>query len=228
MIHGVNFDPFGVRMRSLGGRGALIVFEGCDRAGKTTQVQKIVKQLNDDAGKPNAAKMMRFPDRTTQIGTTIDQYLKGSSDLDDHVVHLLFSANRWEKVSELRASLDAGTHVFVDRYAFSGVAFSAAKPGLSLEWCKGPDKGLPQPDLVCFLDVSADEAAKRGGFGDERYEKAEFQALVRQNYHHLIDAEYWKVVDTDGKTQDVVYKEIKKLVESALDSNRKDLKPLWL
>ena len=75
------------------------------------------------------------------------------------MVHLLFSANRWEKVRELRASLDAGTHVFVDRYAFSGVAFSAAKPGLSLEWCKGPDKGLPQPDLVCFLDVSADEVS---------------------------------------------------------------------
>jgi len=33
----------------------------------------------------------------------------------------------------------------VDRYAFSGVAFSAAKDGLSLEWCKQPDRGLPRP-----------------------------------------------------------------------------------
>merc|ERR1719251_247466 len=93
-------------------RGALVVFEGCDRSGKTTQVTKEVER-----------------------------------DIVD--------------------TLMAGTHVFIDRYAYSGVAFSAAKPGLSLEWCKGPDKGLPQPDLVCFLDVSADEAAKRGGFGDE-------------------------------------------------------------
>ena len=30
------------------------------------------------------------------------------------------------------------------RYAFSGVAFSAAKPGLSLNWCKRPDVGLPR------------------------------------------------------------------------------------
>ena len=30
------------------------------------------------------------------------------------------------------------------RYAFSGVAFSAAKPGLSLSWCKQPDVGLPR------------------------------------------------------------------------------------
>ena len=55
-----------MRNLSSSGRGALIVFEGCDRAGKTTQVQNIVKYLNDSAGKPEAAKMMRFPDRTTQ------------------------------------------------------------------------------------------------------------------------------------------------------------------
>ena len=30
------------------------------------------------------------------------------------------------------------------RYAYSGVAFSAAKPGLSLNWCKQPDVGLPR------------------------------------------------------------------------------------
>ena len=33
-------------------------------------------------------------------------------------------------------------------------------------------------DLVCFLDVSSEEASKRGGFGTERYEKKEFQANV--------------------------------------------------
>jgi thymidylate kinase len=40
---------------------------------------------------------------------------------------------------------ESGCHVIVDRYAFSGVAFSAAKDGLSLEWCKQPDSGLPRP-----------------------------------------------------------------------------------
>ena len=64
---------------------------------------------------------------------------------------------------------------FLLRYAYSGVAFSAAKDGLSLDWCRQPDRGLPRPDVVYFLDVSPEEAAKRGGFGEERYEKAEFQ-----------------------------------------------------
>ena len=35
-------------------------------------------------------------DRTTAIGQMIDSYLRSASELDDHAVHLLFSANRWE------------------------------------------------------------------------------------------------------------------------------------
>ena len=39
-------------------RGALIVFEGCDRVGKSTQCKKLVEKL---LGAGTAAKMMRFP-----------------------------------------------------------------------------------------------------------------------------------------------------------------------
>ena len=35
-------------------------------------------------------------DRSTPIGRIINGYLKGETQLDDHAVHLLFSANRWE------------------------------------------------------------------------------------------------------------------------------------
>lgn len=36
------------------------------------------------------------PERTTTIGQLISSYLQKKSDLEDHTVHLLFSANRWE------------------------------------------------------------------------------------------------------------------------------------
>ena len=137
-------------IQSIASRGSLIIFEGCDRSGKTTVCQRMVKYLNEQVSsngcdQPPAtvlprAKMMRFPDRTTQVGTSIDSYLKGKARLDDHVVHLLFSANRWEMVDELKKSLEMGQHVLVDRYAASGVAFTAAKDGMSFEWCKGPDQ----------------------------------------------------------------------------------------
>lgn len=37
-------------------------------------------------------------DRTTPIGQMINGYLNGETEQEDHVIHLLFSANRWEAV----------------------------------------------------------------------------------------------------------------------------------
>ena len=71
--------------------------------------------------------MRRFPDRTTNIGGIINSYLGCKKELEDHVVHLLFSANRWEMEKEIINTLMSGTSVLIDRYAYSGVAFSAAK-----------------------------------------------------------------------------------------------------
>ena len=42
-------------------------------------------------------ELWRFPDRTTAIGKMINSYLTSQSEIDDAAVHLLFSANRWEK-----------------------------------------------------------------------------------------------------------------------------------
>ena len=42
---------------------------------------------------------------------------------------------------------------------------------MSLDWCKSPDHGLPEPDLVLFIDLSPEAAAARAGYGEERYEK---------------------------------------------------------
>jgi dTMP kinase len=69
-------------------RGAFIVVEGLDRAGKSTQVAGLAKALN--------ARSIKFPDRTTPIGKMIDNYLAQKSDMEDRAIHLLFSANRWE------------------------------------------------------------------------------------------------------------------------------------
>ena len=78
---------------------------------------------------------------------------------------------------ELLRKLRAGTTLVVDRYAYSGVAFTAAKgaPGLDRAWCMAPDVGLPAPDAVFFLNLTVEQAAARGGYGEERYEKADFQ-----------------------------------------------------
>jgi len=210
-------------MSGVARRGSLIVFEGCDRSGKTTQVKKLVEKLCNEG---KTAKMMRFPDRTTGIGSIINSYLQCSKELDDHAVHLLFSANRWELQKEIVDTLKSGTHVVIDRYAYSGVAFSAAKPNMSLSWCKQPDIGLPKPDLVCFLDVSEEVALKRADFGGERYEMREFQRRVRDNYSKLNDPS-WVTVSANGSMEEVEENIYKVVGEELKKTDMGSIEKLW-
>jgi dTMP kinase len=165
-------------------RGAFIVLEGLDRSGKTTQA-KLLEQRFVEEGRP--VKLMRFPDRTTTIGQMIDNYLKSNVEMEDHVIHLLFSANRWEAATQINALLAAGTTIVCDRYYHSGIVYSAAKqnPSLPLSWARAPERGLPRPDAVLFLDLDEEAARSRGGWGGEVYERAEMQARVRELFWAL-------------------------------------------
>ena len=61
---------------------------------------------------------------------------------------------------------------------------------MSLNWCRQCDVGLPQPDLVIFFELSTEAANKRGEFGQERYEKKQFQERVLKNYEQLRDSSW--------------------------------------
>ncbi|KAI4671663.1 uncharacterized protein J4E88_005220 [Alternaria novae-zelandiae] len=208
-------------------RGKLIVFEGLDRAGKSTQCQMLVDDLQNDGIK---VRHMRFPDRTTPIGQMINSYLSGQSDQDDHVIHLLFSANRWEAVPSIQADLEAGTTIVVDRYYYSGCVYSAAKqnPSMSLEWCRKPEVGLPRPDLCLFLDISADDAAKRGGYGTEKYERKDMQDRVRELFETMMqkkEGEDFVRIDAGESMTDVAAK-IRQEVDRCIERVAKGQLPL--
>ncbi|KZS10236.1 Thymidylate kinase [Daphnia magna] len=194
-------------------RGALIVLEGCDRSGKTTQCQKVMSWLQQSNIESH---FMRFPERSTTIGSLINKYLECSAELEDHAIHLLFSANRWELMPDMKKLLCKGTNIIVDRYSYSGIAFSAAKPNMDLTWCKKSDSGLLKPDLVIFLDIDPIVAQSRGEYGVERYENLEMQKLVRSNYLKLKD-ETWKVVDASRSVEEVT-RDICQLVKETLGS----------
>ena len=65
--------------------------------------------------------------RTTEIGKSINSYLTSDLNLDDRVIHLLFSANRWEMKADIDARIERGEIIVCDRYAYSGACYSAAK-----------------------------------------------------------------------------------------------------
>jgi dTMP kinase len=203
-------------------RGALIVFEGCDSSGKTTQCQKLVTALNSEG---IAAKLIAFPDRTTSTGQIINKYLKNECDLEDHAIHLLFTANRWQVVPNMIQLLQRGTTLIVDRYSYSGVAYSAAKQGIDINWCKQSEIGLPKPDVVFLL------TNPHTGFylkhDIERYEHYEFQQKVSSNFDFLRE-NYWIIIDVN-KSIDRLHMEIKHLAKKIIYSlHDKPIDQLWM
>ncbi|CAN7947098.1 unnamed protein product [Ixodes hexagonus] len=207
-------------------RGLFVVFEGCDRTGKTTQI----KLLSESLGRlGHKTETIAFPNRSTTTGKLLDSYLKASTNLDDHAVHLLFSANRWEVAPSLLSTLARNTTVIADRYAYSGVAFSAAK-SLDFTWCQQCDVGLPEPDLVLYMTASPEALEARGGFGEERYENSAFQEKVRANYDRLASLESkvgrWVEIDCSKSVEDV-HHAIKSVILEALSKEHADVGKLW-
>jgi len=191
------------------------------------QVRKLAEFIGT-RGTPATA--LSFPDRSTPIGALISSYLKGESELDDAAVHLLFAANRWEKAQLIRTKLDSGETVIADRYAYSGAAFTAAKGKQSLDWCKSPDRGLPRPDAIIYLDIKPEVAKRRGDYGAERYEDEVFQEKVQRQLDTLRaeEPEGWEVVDAD-KTEDEVAAEIQGIAARTMAKVALlPLKELWV
>lgn len=179
-------------------RGALIVFEGCDRVGKTTQLKLTRTALQS---KEYKAAILSFPCRTTHTGNLINLYLNYQLDYSNECIHLLFSLNRWELKKKMEELLLKGTTIIVDRYSYSGIAYSMAN-GLELDWAKNTETGLIKPDLVLYLMLPAEQIESRLT-SDEIYENLEFQKKVTSGFEKLFDETYWKKVDASATEQEV-------------------------
>jgi len=205
-------------------RGALIVLEGMDKSGKSTQCAKLVEALIRDGKR---AELLKFPARETATGKLASDYLQNKCGLEDHAIHLIFTANRWEHVPKMLQQLNSGVTLIVDRYSFSGVAYSAVKRGMDIRWCKQPERGLPKPDSVLYLNLPVEVAAQRGAFGEERYETREIQSAISNMFKQLVDST-WTQVDADKPVEEL-HLELKKIVcEVITTSENSDIGQLWM
>ncbi|XP_021757299.1 thymidylate kinase-like isoform X1 [Chenopodium quinoa] len=97
-----------------------------------------------------------------------------------------------------------------------------------LLFSQAPEMGLLAPDMVLYLDISPEKAAERGGYGDERYERLDFQGKVREKYKTLYDAS-WKVVDACLPMEEVQKMLREYVLECVAEcQNGKALSHLWL
>ena len=142
----------------------LVVLEGLDGAGKSTQV-KLLKQYLES--RCTSLEYIHFPRYDAPVfGDLIGRYLRGGFGSMDMVhpqlVALLFAEDRHEAAPAMRAVLDAGGTVLLDRYVYSNIAYQCAKLGDDGEaeelrkWILDTEYGhysLPVPDLNIYLDV---------------------------------------------------------------------------
>ena len=216
-------------------RGAFIVFEGIDRCGKSSQCKKILNYLSTHNIQ---SKFYRFPNRDSLTGKIINDYLTNKIKvLDDRCIHLLFAANRHESKTEIINDLNNGINIICDRYSYSGIAYSSSKnikDKMSVKWCTQSESGLPKPDCVIFLNLSVNDAQKRGNYGDERYEKIEFQKNVQNSFDTIIENEKrnnkytkWCMVNANNNI-DNIHKEVVQIVNETIcgingDTNTKGI-----
>ena len=110
----------------------------------------------------------------------------------------------------------------IDRYYYSGIVYSAAKGrhDLSLRWARDPEVGLPRPDLCLFLDIGAEAAAGRGGFGNEKYETSAMQDRVRNLFYELLelpDGGDMEIIDANRDAPEVEKEIMDRIKESIND-----------
>ena len=142
----------------------LIVLEGLDGAGKSTQVKRLREYLTQRCG---LLEYIHFPRYEAPVyGDLITRFLKGEfgsiEAVHPQLVALLFAEDRHGAAPAMRQALKEGKTVLLDRYVYSNIAYQCAKlkdvqeRGKLRDWIFNTEYGnfeLPEPDLNLFLDV---------------------------------------------------------------------------
>jgi dTMP kinase len=186
-------------------RGRLIVFEGGEGSGKSTQAALLASRLG--------AALTREPGGT-QVGARIREIVLDpglAGPLAPWAEALLMAADRAQHVAEvIEPALVRGDDVVSDRFTGSTLAYQGFARGLDLDALARLSElatGGLEPDVVVLLDVPDGVAVARMRGAPDRMEAAgvEFHRRVAEGYRALAagDPEHWVVVDGTGAVEEV-------------------------
>ncbi len=184
----------------------LIVLEGLDGAGKSTQINLLQKYFEE---KGTVVKYLHFPRFDSPVyGDLIARFLRGDlgsiDQVNPYLIALLFAGDRKDAGDMIIEWLKEGYCVILDRYLYSNIAFQCAKV-INKEaaedlrnWIFDVEYNkfaIPKPDLNLFLDVPlnfVDKKLREDREGEDReYLKGKkdiheanisFQSKVRDHY----------------------------------------------
>lgn len=168
--------------------GRLVVLEGLDGAGTTTQARRLVERLG-----ATGAHLTREPS-DGPIGRLIRELLTGGHALadgaaiDQTTFALLFAADRADHLQrEVEPALARGAIMVSDRWYHSSYAYQAT--GAVRGWIRELNRSARVPDLTIFLRVAPAVAAARrvaAGRVDELFEDLPMQERVAAGYDQVM------------------------------------------
>jgi len=190
-----------------------IVFEGIDGSGKSTISNLLFEKLR--LQKEEVYKT--FEPTDSPIGSVIKNILNKRIISDDKTIGALFLADRLDHiqnpVSGMLQYLEQGKHVISDRYYYSSYAYHV--PMLDMDWVIAANKvcaDLLRPDIVFYIDISAEESMKRLSASRAFLDLFETQEKMEQ-----VILNYKEAIQKEGKNDNVVIIDGQRSVEEIFD-----------
>lgn len=200
--------------REEGHDGLLVVFEGIDGSGTTTQAERYAAHLRR---KRRLVHVTREPSGGP-VGTLIRLILTHRLNLPTakhaETMALLFAADRLDHVeAEIAPHLRDGYVVISDRYDLSSLAYQSATasedPAGLVPWIRQLNRFARRPDVTVVLDVDPDVAAQRRrgrGGASELFEEEALQAKLAEAYRGataLVPGDRVVVIDGNASPDEV-------------------------
>jgi len=222
--------------------GKLIVFEGTDGSGKSTQFRLLCDRLQRQG---TAFEKLVFPQYSEPSSALIRMYLGGEfgshpSDVNPYAASTFFAVDRyaaWKKV--WGKTYEGGGLILSDRYTTSnavhqGGKLSPEEQPVFFDWLFDLEYrklGLPAPDVVVYLDMPTEQSVKllrsresaTHTKGDIHEVDEAYLALCRQTALRAAEHYGWNkvsCVDGDGQVRPIedIHEEIWSIVSKSISA----------
>lgn len=165
--------------------GRLIVLEGLDGSGKSTQLELLKAKLGENV------RYVKFPDYDAKSSTLVKMYLAGEfgpnpDDVNAFAASAFYAVDRYASFkTEWGADYKSGSVIVCDRYTTSNAVHQASKLDAEdrdeyLDWLYDFEfnkLGIPKPDAVVFLDMPIDVSQR---LMSERYQGDESRKDIHE------------------------------------------------
>ncbi len=197
-------------------RGLLIIIEGIDGAGKTTQVKLLAEYF-----RKRGYLVSTFKEPTDgQYGRLIKEISKnGRKNITPKDELELFIKDRKEDIKfNIKPSLDKKEIVIVDRYYFSNIAYQGAL-GLNTEDIRAANEKISiAPDIVVILDCDVNIGLNRiKSFRNEKpnhFEEEKYLNKVRKIFKNIHGPNI-KFIDSSASIE-IIFNQLKKIIEDIM------------